>query len=84
MAGRQPTPACDDDFEAQGSVHRPTLRRRCAIIGGVRRQPRQIYTSVRSPDGLAGAAPLTARRIVVALLVILAVGIIVVVALGLL
>ncbi len=84
MAGRQPTPACDDDFEAQGSVHRPTLRRRCAIIGGVRRQPRQIYTSVRSPDGLAGAASSTARRIVVAL-VILTVGIIVVVvALGLL
>jgi hypothetical protein len=51
----------------------------------VRHQPRQIYTSVRSPDGLAGAAPSDARRrLVIALLMILAVATIVVVILSLL
>lgn len=55
----------------------PTPRRSCAIIAGVRQQPRQIYTSVRSPDRVTATTPPTmVGTIVVALLVILALGMI--------
>jgi len=49
-----------------------------ASSGTVRHQPRQIYTSVRSPDGFARAASTGARRIVVTLLGLLALATIVV------
>ena len=55
----------------QPAVQRPTSRRTCGIIEHVREQPRQIYTSVRSPDSVARATSTTARGIVVTLLVIL-------------
>lgn len=55
-----------------------------ASSGTVRQQPRQIYTSVRSRNGFASAAPTGARRIVVTLLGLLALATIVVAILSLL
>lgn len=61
----------------------PTRRRSCAIIGRVRQQPRQIYTSVRSSDRVPGATPTLVRTVVVALLGVLALAVILIVMLSL-
>jgi len=50
------------------------------IIVAVRNKPRQIYTSVRTPDRAAHRSRRTVRRIVVAILLIVAFAAIIVVA----
>jgi hypothetical protein len=53
------------------------------MIGRVRQQPRQIYTSVRSSDRVPGATPTLVRTVVVALLGVLALAVILIVMLSL-
>ena len=68
---------------AQRVVQVPTSRRNCVTIAGVRQQPRQIYTSVRSPDRVRASTPMLVRTIVVALVVVLALAMIIIAVLSL-
>jgi len=70
-------------WRRNASCSLPTSRRNCVTIAGVRQQPRQIYTSVRSPDRVRATTPTLVRTIVVALVVVLALAMIIIAILSL-